>query len=95
MKANLTNLKDALQKCATAHGAKFCDWSDEDQLAIDKVGVPVMNDVRRICEAFFGTFSPIDEDWGYTVVWLDMPFLHEVNVSLLNTALSTSMAVAA
>lgn len=92
MEANLTNLKDALQKCATAHGAKFCDWSDEDQLAIDKANVPVMADVRMICEAFFGTFSPIDEDWGYTVVWLQVPFLSEVNEQLLAMALPMQMA---
>jgi len=95
MKANLENLKDAMQRCATAHGANFCDWSDDDQLAIDKANVPVMADVRMICEAFFGTFSPLDEDWGYTVVWLHVPFLHEVNVSLLNSALPTGMAMAA
>jgi hypothetical protein len=95
MKANLENLKDAMQRCAQAHNAKFCDWSDEDQLAIDKANVPVMADVRMICEAFFGTFSPLDEDWGYTVVWLGMPFLHEVNVPLLNTALPVGMAMAA
>ena len=87
MEANLKNLKQAMQRCAEAHGAKFCDWSDEDQLAIDKANVPVMADVRMICEAFFGTFSPLDEDWGYTVVWLGMPYLSEVNESLLNMAL--------
>lgn len=95
MKANLENLKEAMQRCATAHGAKFCDWSDEEQLGIDKANVPVMQDVRMICEAFFGTFSPIDEDWGYTVVWLGMPFLNEVNIDLLNMALPRSMAMAA
>ena len=95
MKANLSNLKDALQRCAAAHGAKFCDWSDEDQLAIDKTNVPVMQDVRLICEAFYGTFSPLDEDCGYTVVWLCMPFLQEVNVQLLNMALPVRMAMAA
>lgn len=92
MKANLENLKEAMQKCATAHGAKFCDWSDEDQLAIDKANVPVMADVRMICEAFFGTFSPLDEDWGCTVVWLGTPFLHEVNEQLLAMALPARMA---
>lgn len=94
MKANLENLKEAMQKCATAHGAKFCDWSDEDQLAIDKANVPVMADVRMICKAFFGTFSPIDEDRGYTVVWLGTPFLSEVNEQLLNMALHGQMAMA-
>ena len=92
MKANLSNLKDALQKCATAHHAKFCDWSDEDQLAIDKTNVPIVADVRMICEAFFGTFSPLDEDFGYTVVWLQVPFLHEVNEQLLRMALPMRMA---
>jgi hypothetical protein len=95
MKANIENLKEAMQRCAKAHGAQFCDWSDEDQLAIDKANVPVMADVRMICEAFFGTFSPLDEDWGYTVVWLGMPFLKEVNEQLLNMALPVQMAMAA
>lgn len=95
MEANLENLKQAMQRCAKAHGANFCDWSDEDQLAIDKANVPVMADVRMICEAFFGTFSPLDEDWGYTVVWLDMPFMNEVNEQLLNMALPVQMAMAA
>ncbi len=92
MKANLENLKQAMQRCAKAHRAQFCDWSDEDQLAIDKANVPVMADVRMICEAFFGTFSPLDEDWGYTVVWLGTPFLKEVNEQLLNMALPVQMA---
>ena len=92
MDANLENLKQAMQKCATAHGANFCDWSDEDQLAIDKANVPVMADVRMICEALFGTFSPLDEDWGYTVVWLGTSFLSEVNEQLLAMALPARMA---
>ena len=95
MKANLENLKQAMQRCAEAHGAQFCDWSEEGQLAIDKANVPTMSDVRMICEAFFGTFSPIDEDWGYTTVSLGLPFLPEVNVQLLNMALPQSMAMAA
>lgn len=95
MEANLENLKQAMRKCAEAHGAKFCDWSDDSQLGIDKVNVPIMSDVRMICEAFFGTFSPMDEDCGYTVVWLDMPFLPEVNTQLLNMALPAQMAMAA
>lgn len=95
MKANLENLKDAMQRCAQAHRATFCDWSEDDQLAIDKANVPTMSDVRMICEAFFGTFSPMDEDCGYTVVWLGVPFLQEVNVQLLNMALPMRMAMAA
>ena len=95
MEANIENLKDAMQRCATAHGAKFCDWSSEGQLAIDKAIVPVISDVRMICKAFFGTFSPIDEYCGYTVVWLEEDFLSEVNVSMLNMALPVQMAMAA
>lgn len=95
MKANLENLKQAMQRCAEAHGAQFCDWSEEDQLAIDKDNVPTVADVRMICEAFYGTFSPLDTDWGYTTVYLGMPFLPEVNVQLLNMALPQSMAMAA
>ena len=95
MKANIENLKQAMQRCAKAHGAKFCDWTDEDQLAIDKANVPTMADVSMICEAFFGTSSPLDEDWGYTVVWLGTPFLKEVNEQLLNMALPVQMAMAA
>lgn len=95
MKANIENLKDAMRRCATAHGATFCDWEDEKQLAIDKANVPTLMDVRMICEAFYGTFSPLEEDCGYSVIWLGMPFLSEVNEELLNMALSTAMAMAA
>lgn len=87
MEGNLENLKQAMRKCAEAHRAKFCDWSDEDQLAIDKDNVPTIADVRTICEAFFGSLSPLDTDFGYTVIWLGMPFKREVNEALLNMAL--------
>ncbi len=92
MEANLENLKNAMRQCAEAHKAKFCDWSDDDQLAIDKANVPTLADVRMICEAFFGSFVPLDEEWGYTVVNLCMPFLREVNEPLLSMALPAKVA---
>lgn len=95
MEANLENLKEAMRRCAKAHNARFYDWSEDDQLAIDKANVPVLADVRMICEAFFGSFSPLDEDCGYTVVWLQVPYLKEVNVQMLNMALPMQMSMAA
>lgn len=95
MKADLENLKATMRRCAEAHRVKFLDRSDKDLLVINADSAYVLSDVRMICEAFYGTFSPLDAENGHTLVWLGMPFLSEVNVGLLNMALSKSMAMAA
>ena len=96
MKANIENLKEAMRRCAEAHRAEFFDWEEtSDQLCIGTSRVPVIMDVRMICEAFYGTFSPFDAEDGYTLIHLGMPFLPEVDEELLNMALPASMAMAA
>ena len=96
MKANIENLKEAMRRCAKAHRAEFFDWEEtSDQLCIGTSRVPVIMDVRMICEAFYGTFSPFDAEDGYTLIHLGMPFLPEVDEELLNMALPASMAMAA
>jgi len=72
MKATLETLKKALAACARAHKSEFSDWSEEDgQVAIKSESVPVINDVRMICEAFFGSARMVEVGWGYTNVYLD------------------------
>lgn len=87
MKANLDNLKWAMAQCAQAHGAEFCDWSDEGQLGIHKTGVSLYADVRGICRAFFEGEAEVAEDWGYTTVWLCTPFRENVDLPVLRMAL--------
>ena len=88
MKANTTNLKKALKACAAAHNVKFCDWSDEGQLGLTSDNVPVVADVRMICEAFYGTSCMVDTDWGCTTVWKDNVVMQsDVDELLLSLAL--------
>lgn len=87
MKANIENLKWAMAQCAQAHGAEFCDWSEDDQLGIHKTGVPLYTDVCIICLAFFEGLAEVGEDWGYTTVWLDTPFRENVDLPVLRMAL--------
>ena len=89
MKANLENLKKALKACAEAHQAEFCDWSeDELQIAVKSETVPVVSDVKMICEAFYGSSSMVEVGWGYTNVFCDAAeMLSEVDETLLRMAL--------
>ena len=88
MKANLTNLRKALEACAKAHNAKFEDWSDEGQLGVWSITPGTICDVKMICEAFFGP-NPmmVEPNYGYTTVWLGYDYLPEVNDGLLYSAL--------
>ena len=53
MNPSVETLIKALKTCAEAHGAEFCDWSEEEcQVALKKESVPVLSDVKMICEAF-------------------------------------------
>lgn len=87
MKANLTNLRKALKASAKAHNAHFRNWSSEGQLGIDKETVPVISDVKMICQAFFGHSGMVETGWGYTTVWLNEPYLTEVDEATLQFAL--------
>ena len=72
MKPTLDLLKKAIAACAEAHGAQFCDWSEEDrQIAVKSESVPTVSDVRMICTAFFGNSSMVEVGWGYTNVYCD------------------------
>lgn len=89
MKATLEILKKALGACAKAHRAELCDWSEYDrQIAIKSESVPVVADVRMICEAFYGNSSMVEVGWGYTNVYEDeAPMLSEVDGQKLRLAL--------
>ena len=89
MNPSVETLIKALKACAEAHGAEFCDWSEEEcQVAIKSDSVPAVNDVRMICEAFYGNSSMVETGWGYTTVYLDEEsFLEKVNETLLSLAL--------
>lgn len=88
MKANLETLKKALQLCAKAHKVEFCDWSDEEQLAIKSEDTPVANDMRMILDAFFGYRNyDLSVEWGYCNVFLNDEYLDNVNEMSLNFAL--------
>lgn len=89
MKPTLENLKKALMACAQAHNAEYCDWSEEEcQVALKSDSVPAVNDVRMICEAFYGHSRMVETGWGYTTVYLDEePFLEKADETLLPLSL--------
>lgn len=89
MKPDTEYLKKALKACAEAHGAEFCDWSEDDcQVALKTESVPALNDVKMICEAFYGRSTMVETGWGYTTIYLDEgTFLDEVDGTLLSLAL--------
>ena len=97
MKTTIELLKKSLQACADAHGADFCDWSGEEcQLAVKSETVPVVNDVRMICEALYGRSSMVETGWSYTTVYLDeAPFLEDVDETLLSLALPKTFSLVA
>jgi len=89
MKPAIALLKRALKACACAHNVEYSDWSDEDgQFGIRSESVPVVSDVRMICEAFYGSASMVETGWGYTNVFLDAcPFRDELDEAALKMAL--------
>ena len=89
MNPSVETLIKALKTCAEAHGAEFCDWSEEEcQVALKTESVPALNDVKMICEAFYGRSSMVETGWGYTTVFLDEEsFLEKVDKTLLSLAL--------
>ena len=89
MIANLENIKSALAACAKAHNAELLDLSEEcRQIAVKSETVPTVNDVKMICEAFFGTASVVEVGYGFTNVYLDeVPFKESVDEVTLYMAL--------
>ena len=87
MKANITNLRKALKASADAHNVEFHWWRNDGQMTLKSESVPVLADVRMICDAFFGHHTMVDTDWGYTVVWLGDGFREKVDEISLALAL--------
>ena len=87
MKANITNLRKALKASADAHNVKFHYWRNDGQMALESEAVPVVADVRMICEAFYGFSAMVEANYGYTTIWLGSEFEKEVGEGLLALAL--------
>lgn len=88
MKPSKQNLITAVKLCANAHERNFEDWSEDDQVAVQGDSVPIVSDMRMICEAFYGNRSFFECDWGYTTIWIDdSSFSEKVDMSKLIMAL--------
>ena len=88
MEANMNLLKNALRSCADAHHVEIKEWPADNQVGLHSESVPVISDVRMICEALCGNTRMIETGWGYTTVYLDdVVFLPEVDESCLRLAL--------
>ena len=89
MKANLTNLKKALETSAKAHGAEFDDWSDEGQLGIWSTTPGTICDVQMICEAFFGHHDGVEvqTDLNCITIWLCYDYVKELDETKMYMAL--------
>ena len=87
MKANLTNLRNALKASADANNVEFHWWRNDGQITLKSESVPVLADVRMICEAFFGHSDMVETDGGYTIVWLGDGFREKVDEITLALAL--------
>ena len=81
-------MKNALRSCADAHHVEIKEWPADNQIGLHSESVPVISDVRMICEALCGNTRMIETGWGYTTVYLDdVVFLPEVDESCLRLAL--------
>lgn len=87
MKANLTNLRKALKASAEAHNVEYHWWRNDGQITLKSESVPVLADVRMICDAFYGHHDMVDTDFGYTIVWLGDGFREYVDEISLAFAL--------
>lgn len=87
LKPSITLLCRALAICASAHGADYRPALEEGQVNISANSVPVVADVKLICEAFYGNASMVDSEWGTTVYLDEADFLKRVNERLLYLAL--------
>lgn len=85
MKANLENLKGALEALARAYRAKFEDLSeDEYQLVISGGGGGLNEDIRDVCDAFYGRHDMVEREGAYVTVYLDeADFLADVDEEAL------------
>lgn len=92
MEPTIENIVKALKACADAHKVEFVDVSQDPdeypQAYLKSDTVPVVADVRTICEAFYGHSRMVDTDFGCTTVYFtDFCFAPAVNETLLAMAL--------
>lgn len=95
MKPTIDLLKKALRECAKAHRAGFSDRTEDEQIGIASESVPTVNDIRMICESFYGHSRMIETGWGYTTVYLDCDeMLDELDETKLRMALPNGTVLA-
>ena len=90
MKGTIQLAVKALRKCAEAHRSQFYDYSgqEDQQVCIQGESVPIVADVRSICQAVFGRDDIVEVGWGFTTVYLDQCLpLEEVDETTLRMAL--------
>jgi len=87
MNANVTNLRKALKACAEAHKVEFHWYKEDGQMALKGETVPVISDVRMICQSFFGQDTMVVCSCGFTNVVLGSDFADKVDETLLRLAL--------
>ena len=90
MKATKELLVKALTASAKAHNAEYELFEEDGQIAIYPVKVPLVADIRMICQALFGNCKMIETNtsFGYITVFLDEEeFLKEADEVLLKMAL--------
>lgn len=74
MKTTITNLKKAVQACASAHRVEFVQndskWGVIKYWTVKSKSVPVLADLEMICEAFGGDISLSTSDtFNDTIIW--------------------------
>ena len=90
MKATIKNITKALEMCAKAHHSDWEYYPEEWQFCISATTIPVVADIRAICEAFYGDSQMVEVEtsFGWTNIYLDEePFLSEVRTKVLELAL--------
>ena len=90
MKASIKKIAKALEMCAKAHHTDWEYYPEEWQFCIKAITVPVVADIRTICEAFYGNSQMVEVEpsFGWTNVYIDEePFLSDVRTKILELAL--------
>lgn len=89
MKATRKLLVKALDASAKAHKVEGEHFADEGQYGVYGTTVPIISDVRMICEAFFGKTSMIEviDDFCITIYMYEEKLQKQVNEDLLQIAL--------
>lgn len=89
MKATRKLLVKALDACAKAHKVEGEHFADDGQYGVYGTTVPIISDVRMICEAFFGKASMVEVSEGFciTIYMYEEKLLKQVNEDLLVLAL--------